>query len=191
MPFTIARLVELKLLKAWEPTGGRMIVRRFYYSERWAAGIRMLAGKANGHTVRWWDEPSLPSSVPSNPSTPEIDLVALDLSERGHICGLVETFVIGRPVAQMIRNAGFGMYPPFERMRAPRQAVVEMKTEQTRTFGFVSKGTYVAHIIDTASNTHANKSLYEIFGDDIIRVLLPKFYSTEVEGVSDISSILY
>ncbi len=168
LSFTIAKLVELKLLKAWEPTGSRMLKRNFYYSQRWATAVRALAGKEGSHSARWWDEPADSASAEPEPDVPEIDLVAMDLSDRGRVCGLVETFVIGRPLEQLVRKIGFGMDPPFERMRSTRQAVVEMKTEQTRTFGLVATGTYIAHILNSANNTHANKELYCSYGDEVL-----------------------
>lgn len=189
LTFTVAKLAELKLLKAWEPTGGRMIARRFYYSERWSKAVRVLPGKERSHLVKWWDEDAPAVLDEATNGVPEIDLVALDLSERGAVCGLVETFVIGQPFAKLIRKAGFGMDPPFRRMRPPRQAVVEMRTEQTRSFGFVSKGTYVAQVLDLADNTHKNPGLYEIYGDHVMQVM-ERVSASDKDVASELNELL-
>jgi hypothetical protein len=50
--------------------------------------------------------------------------------------------------------------------------VVEMRTEHTRTFGFfVRKDVFVAHRLDLSANTHADHSLYEKYGGDVLKLL--------------------
>ena len=117
---------------------------------------------------------------PIQPSIPRLE-VALD--------GLVETFVCGAARAHLVRKIGFGMDPPFRRMRPPRSAVVEMRTEATRTFGFfVCSGVFVAHQLDLSANTHADESLYDHYGDKVLTLLnrVGDQYKDETSDVEDL-----
>ena len=133
-------------------------MRSFYYSPGWARVWKTLPGREAGPVM--------------GDRVDEIDLIAMDLSVRGRLNGLVETFVIGHPPARLVRPQGFGMDPPFNRMRAPRQGVVEMRTEHTRTFGFfVRKDIFVALALDLTERTHEQPDRYESYGDAVLRVL--------------------
>ncbi|MCX7381137.1 MAG: hypothetical protein NT133_06910 [Alphaproteobacteria bacterium] len=60
----------------------------------------------------------------------------------------MDRYVDGEPLAKLIRPRGFAKCPPFQRMRSPHDQVVELRTEQTRTFGFFARDrSYVAHRI--------------------------------------------
>jgi len=80
------------------------------------------------------------------------------------------------------------MDPPFQRMRGHRAAVVEMRTQATRTLGFfVRKGVFVAHRLDLADNTHHDPSLYERYGDDVLKLLV-RMDPSEKDETTDVEA---
>jgi hypothetical protein len=114
----------------------------------------------------------------------------IDPSIRGRLDGMIETFVVGWPRAKLIRNTGFGMDPPFQRMRGRHFPVVEMRTQATRTFGFfVREAVFVAHRLDLADKTHADPILYERYGDDVMK-LLDRMEPSEKDIVSDVETLI-
>jgi len=194
LPLTLGRLTDAKLLRQWQPSGSRMAWRGFYYSELWRLKVEELMGRpTRNRPIKWWDEQDadVPGLVEgTDDDVPQIDLVSLDLSARGRLDGLIETFVIGWPRVDLVRKKGFGMEPPFQRMRAPREAVVEMRTEHTRTFGFcLQSGGYVAYRFALADDTHANLCLYKVFGDEVLK-LLGRMDSGEWDGTSDVNTLI-
>ena len=63
-------------------------------------------------------------------------------------------------------------------------------TAETRTFGFFSKpGVFVALRADTADNTHAAPSLYEKYGDHVLRVL-QRIAPSDKDEISDVESLI-
>jgi hypothetical protein len=124
----------------WQPRGGRMAKREFYFSHKWQDGWQRLPRRNLRTRVRWWDDEGSDLSSPGDGEPPsdgrELVDSTIDPSIQGRLNGLVETFVCGWPRDKLIRKDGFGMEPPFRRMRPPFSAVVEMRTEHTRTFGF-------------------------------------------------------
>ena len=142
--FTIAKLIQGNLLQEWHPSGGAAVRRRFCFSKLWRSAYMELDGPA----VR----PDAARAQAAEPTSEAellgLDPVALNPSKRGRVAQMVESFVIGWPPAHMIRPRGFGMDPPFKRLRPPYQAVVEMRTNQTRSFGFFARqGVFVAHTL--------------------------------------------
>ena len=167
--------------------------RCFYYSEPWRSARERVPGPPGRLRVQWWDteevvEDILEAEVIENP-----DLLidpAINPSPRGRLDGLVETFVCGWPRNRLIRKAGFGMDPPFQRMQGRYSPAVEMRTEATRTFGFfVRKGVFVAHRLDLADNTHADPSLYGQYGDAIL-ALLARLALSEKDETSDVDELI-
>jgi hypothetical protein len=110
------------------PAGDQPAHRTFYYFEPWRIGVDGLDGATKTGVVR--------------PASP-----------RGRVLGLVERFVCGDPKATLVRPLGDGMDPVFKRLDPPNSAVVEMRTERTRTFGFFARvNTYIAvSIAETAT----------------------------------------
>jgi hypothetical protein len=151
--------------------------RGFFYSPLWMAERNKLPGRR-------------PAGAPDENSTADIDLVAIDLSPRGRLDGFVETFVAGYPRAMLVRPQGYGMDPPFHRMRSPRQAAVEMRTADTRTFGFfVKRGVFVAHRLALADDTHADTALYGIHGDAVL-TLMARMSSTDTDERSPVDDLV-
>lgn len=123
-------------------------------------------------------------------SETEIDLAAMDLSPRGLLDGLVETFVAGLPRSHLVRPQGYGMDPPFQRMRAPHGAVVEMRTRDTRTFGFfVRKDVFIAMRLEYADETHANPNLYEKHAE-LVERLLRRMSCSDVDDATPVEALL-
>jgi hypothetical protein len=110
------------------PAGDQPARRTFYYFEPWRIGVDGLDGATKTG-------------------------VAKPASPRGRVLGLVERFVCGDSKATLVRPRGDGMDPVFKRLDPPNSAVVEMRTERTRTFGFFARvNTYVAvSIAETAT----------------------------------------
>jgi hypothetical protein len=131
---TLPILLQRNWIAQWNPEGNEP-VRTFYYFQGWKLGVDGLDGAAR--------------SGVSRPASP-----------RGRVIGLVERFVCGDPKATLVRPQGDGMDPMFQRMRAPNYAVVEMRTQKTRTFGFFARvNTYVAiSIAETATLKASSES---------------------------------
>ncbi len=109
--FTLENMVAAGWLHARDSATGAQRKREFFFGKNWQNGLDELPGPVrNGLTGR----PSPKAIVET----------------------LVQDFIIGRPRAWLIRPKGHGMEPPFSRMRHPNEAVVEMRTKDTRTFGF-------------------------------------------------------
>jgi hypothetical protein len=124
---TLPILLQRGWIAQWIPEGRQPAFRAFYYFEGWRVGVDGL-------------KPATQTAV-ARPASP-----------RGRVLGLVERFVCGDPKATLVRPQGDGMDPVFKRLRPPNSAVVEMRTERTRTFGFFAHvNAYVAvSIADTA-----------------------------------------
>ncbi len=81
------------------------------------------------------------------------------------------------------------MEPPFRRMRRPHEAVVEMRTEHTRTFGFfVRKDTFVAWKLDLADHTHAQPALYEQHAEAVMTVMR-RMASSDKDEISNVEDL--
>ena len=194
LPLTIAILNTQRLLRAWSPSGGRQLERCFYFTQSWRHVRERLAGPQN-HLVKWWDEDGHNDDEDQEAMNPK-SLVdpSLDPSARGRLDTLVEQFVCGFPRNRLARPMGAGMEPPFKRMEKRRgidlSPVVEMRTAETRTFGFfVRKDVFVAHRLDLADNTHAERSLYGKYGADVL-TLLARMEPSEKDTTSDIENLI-
>lgn len=162
--------------------------RLFYFTSAWAADRLKLPAPAPRRQVQWWDEDE--EAANNRPIEVDID-PNLGRTPREQLDGFIETFVIGWPRAKLIRKQGFGSEPPFRRMWPPRSSVVEMRTVQTRTFGFFScKGVYVGMRVDLTENTHANNDrLYNEYGDYVMQ-RLRHIVSSDVDVVSDVEDLI-
>lgn len=143
--------------------------------------------------MQWWDDHDAVVDKGLHDAPEDQDALinpALDPSPRGRLDGFVETFVSGWPRRDLIRKVGFGMHPPFQRMREPFAGVVEMRTQATRTFGyFVRKGVYVAYRLATADATHSNPTLYQQYGGDVAK-LLANMIPSDKDVVSDVEDLI-
>jgi hypothetical protein len=190
---TIISLREAKLLMPWEPGGEHLAKRNFYFSAKWRDAWQRLPGRPISKRVQWNDEDaglSGPNDEPSWPDGSELIDPAIDPSIRGRLSGLIETFVRGWPRSKLIRKDGFGMEPPFKRMRPPLSSVVEMRTEYTRTFGFFAgPRVFVGHRLDLADVIHANPQLYLDYGADVMR-MLARIAESDKDQTSDIEDLI-
>jgi hypothetical protein len=112
--FTIATMIQSKVLHERNSANGGSGKRKFFFRLEWQQGLGSLPSATGGGLRR---QPS----------------------QRAAVEALVNEFIIGRPRFELIRPTGQGMDPPFRRMKPPNGAVVEMRTEKTRTFGFFHK----------------------------------------------------
>jgi hypothetical protein len=163
--------------------------RLFYFTDAWATDRFKLAAPVPRRQVQWWDEGEEAANFDR---LAEVDIDPTHgRTPREQLDGFVETFVIGWPRAKLIRKQGFGSEPPFKRMWPPRSPVVEMRTVQTRTFGFFSRrGVYVGMRVDLAENTHANKDrLYHEYGDYVMQ-RLRHIVSSDIDVASDVEDLI-
>jgi hypothetical protein len=132
---TLSILSEEGWIGRWIPQGNQSARRTFYYFRNWETGVGGL-------------DRATKTGLSRHPSP------------RARVLGLVERFVRGDPKATLVRPQGDGMDPVFKRLRRPNSAVVEMRTERTRTFGFFARvNTFVAvSIVETAALETSGKS---------------------------------
>jgi hypothetical protein len=191
LSLSLAMLCEQGFLTAWVPRGVHLPKRCFYYSKAWQTAREALPGLPDRLLVQWWDDHDVDDA--GHEIAEHDDALVnpvLDPSRRGHLDGFVETFVRGKPRNQLIRKVGFGMDPPFRRMRDPFRAVVEMRTQATRTFGYyVCRGVYVAYRLDLADRTHSNRQLYEYYGK-AVSDLLGKMLPSDKDEISDVEDLI-
>src|SRR5207249_4459007 len=116
---TLSIFLQERWIVQQNPAGDQPARRTFYFFEPWRIGVDGLDGATKTGVTR--------------PASP-----------RGRVLGLVERFVCGDPKATLVRPRGDGMDPVFKRLDPPNSAVVEMRTERTRTFGFFARvNTYI------------------------------------------------
>lgn len=165
--FTIAKLCIDQVLTAWELPGTNQPLRNFFYTVQWEAQLNALPGRGQRGTL-----------VPG-------------MSEKGRVIGTIDMFVRGEPVSRLIRPRGYAMEPPFRRMRPPRGEVVEMRTEQTRTFGFfVCANVFVADAIVLTNQLKADKLLYKKHADRVRQILMASLLPTEIDGVTNVQALV-
>jgi hypothetical protein len=107
---TLAMLKAQGELKAVSPQGGGLCGRTFYYTAEWSQFVMGLPG-------------TLPRNLLQRRSVPK----------RAQILGLAADFCADKTLNGLER---MGMRPPFERMDPEHAFVWEMKTGDTRTFGW-------------------------------------------------------
>lgn len=110
--FTIKHFEENGWLIKWNSIGHECPARSFWYTPQWMVSLDQLIK---------------PSEKPK---------ASFDLSPAGRVKGLVDQFVIGKPLELLARPKGYGKNPIFQKMLAPHQRVLELSTKDTRTFGF-------------------------------------------------------
>jgi hypothetical protein len=156
----------------WDLMGHALPARTFYYTEPWRAALSQL----------------------SRPLRPRLDR---PLSPRGRVAGLVEQFVAGDRRVMLITPQGNGMEPPFKRLRAPHEAVVEMRTTTTRTFGFFSaRDTYVALFLAEVSTLKtyrpavgSRKDPYHDFAAKV-ETFLSRLTPTEIDRTTNVEELI-
>ena len=151
-----------------EPGDERAALRTFYYFETWKVGVDGLEGATKTGVIR--------------PASP-----------RGRILGLVERFVCGDPKATLVRPQGDGMDPVFKRLRLTQFPVVEMRTERTRTFGFLARvNTYFAvSIAETATlkRRASNSDPYEEHAAKV-QALIRRLSAADVDRTTDVEKLV-
>lgn len=107
---------------------------------------------------------------------------------------MVERFVCGDPKATLVRPQGDGMDPVFKRLRPPNSTVVEMRTERTRTFGFLARvNTYFAvSIAETATlkrRASSNSDPYEEHAAKV-QALIRRLSAADVDRTTDVEKLV-
>lgn len=126
--FTVPKLIDSGVLHQRFPLENGQVRRKFYFTKFWQDGVLALPAEIR---VGLTHKPSV----------------------RAVLEALVDDYVSGRPRAELVRPKGSGMDPPFQRMWAPGQAVVEMRTNATRTFGFFrGENEFVAVVLATTED---------------------------------------
>lgn len=103
----------------------------------------------------------------------------------------VEAFVAGEPWERFQPPHGAAMEPVFERRWPPNQAVVALKTKQTRTLGFFTPlGTFVAVCCGLAADwhTHDDKPYDEAIG--ATARYIAAFDPADVDGTTDVRTFI-
>jgi hypothetical protein len=164
---TLPILLQEGWIGQWSPEGNQPALRTFYYLEGWRIGVDGLDGGTKTGVSR--------------PASP-----------RGRVFGLVERFVCGDPRATLVRPRGHGMDPVFKRLDPPNSAVVEMRTEKTRTFGFFAGlNTYVAvSMAETATLKIAGKSdPYEAHAARV-QALIRRLRAADIDRTTDVEKLV-
>jgi hypothetical protein len=170
--------------------GDRSMERLFYYSKQWRAVRESVPGPPDRLRVRWWDEEEEDSAPAPDVEADPIVEAELAPSPRTWLDALVETFVAGRSRNRLIRKEGYGMDPPFKRMDGGISPVVEMRTVDTRTFGFfVQCRVFVGHRLALKSDLLKNPALYEQYKQDVLK-LYGRMESTERDGHSLVEDLI-
>lgn len=169
--FTIKQLCDAKILTMRVANGTEQPVRWFY------------------ETRMWQDEfVSLPAYT--GPAR-----LARDPSVQGRLAALVARYIAGDPKAELVRPRGEAMDPQFCRMDPPYQTVVEMRTQETRTFGFFCRANLfcavtVALTSDLKLPTgRADRVKYEDRANTVMR-LVKRTSSSEIDGNTDVQLLL-
>ena len=186
---TLEQLWRARFLHMWRPCDGRAPRRKFFYSTDWKKSLDEFPRQANRGRLRSF--PLTGDDVePGEGSGGWVDFEFYDLSPRGRVAGLVESFVVGLPKSDLCYPQGFGSEPLFERMRAPRAESVEMRTSKTRTFGFFSgHNAFVAVSLDLLERLHATTGLHEWHGDRVLKIT-NGLASAESDGLSNIDELI-
>jgi hypothetical protein len=163
---TLNSLIQSSLIKRWELRTDDLHLREFYFSAGWNNALNALV------------EPTNKKSLVAN------------LSPKGRVVGFVDQFVAGTPALHLERPRGFAMAPMFKRMRPPNTTVVEMRTSDTRTFGFFCcPNIFVAMVLERVSILKADKSLY-LKNALIVQKLVSRMDAAAVETTSDVKHLV-
>jgi hypothetical protein len=167
---TLAQYIEHSLLQPWNPPGEALPLRNFYYTARWEQQFNALHETARTLGLR------------------------RITNRHDWVRGFVDAFVCGTPYAQLVRPTGFAMDPPFQRMRHPNTALVEMSTEHTRTFGFFHcHATFVADRIVLTETVKAGRNSvdaeYKRHASEILGGWVGRLKPGQIDGDSDVQDL--
>ena len=170
---TLSFYKDLGRLHLWLSPGTTMPVRYLFTTDRWINEYHGLPGA----TAR--------RGLQANPSIQD------------WVRGFLNGYVVGDPLPRLIRGAGGGyaMDPPFKRLRFPHSAIVEMRTEHTRTFGFfASDRSFVADRIvltDTLkTGRSANDTAYTAIAKSMLDGWMRRLNPTELDQTSDVNKVI-
>jgi hypothetical protein len=108
---------------------------------------------------------------------------------RAKLAALVDRYVDGTPRSRLARPYGEGSEPIWRRMRPPRQAVVQFRTWDTRTFGFFSvPNVFVACTVVLADVVKA-QNLYERYADDT-HAFMKRVSANAIDGETDVDRLV-
>lgn len=115
-------------------------------------------------------------------------------STQAWVRGFLDRFVEGAPLARLVRPNGYAMGVPFRRLDPPYEAVVELRTEHTRTFGFISRNrAYVADrivLVDRLKiGRRANRTAYAAYANAVLNDWRARLDPAEIDEVSDVTCL--
>jgi hypothetical protein len=165
---TLATFERQGWILRWKRSDGGSEIREFLYFGSWLTAVERLPGGLGAGLTR---QPS----------------------PRGRVFGLAERFVAGDPKAHLVAPQGYGMDPPFKRLRRRYSAVVEMRTAATRSFGFFARpNKYVAVFLDTTENLkhpHGQTDPYQEYGRKV-EAILARLSPTEINRITPIDDLI-
>lgn len=161
---TVATFRAANRLTVWTAQGLRQNDRCFLHTGPWATQFNRLPGAQTAFWVR--DKPRTPGR---------------ELREA------VEAFVAGEPWERFQPPHGAAMEPVFERRWPPNEAVVALKTKQTRTLGFFTPdGTFVAVCCGLAEVWHDDNDQPYDQAISLTAQYIAWFDPAEVDGTTDV-----
>lgn len=173
--FTVDTLHRAEHLRQWHLSDGTVSRRTFYYRPAWVSSFNTLPGpKRSSSLVR-------------------------DTSSRGRVSGFLDRFVGGDRRDTLETPAGDARAPMFKRMWSPNEAVVEMGTWHTRTFGFfVRENFFVGVTLETVTRLKEQEKLYRqglatsLYFDNaaVVQKLLSRISPSCVDAVTNVKELV-
>lgn len=163
--FTLPKLQEATLLGRWELSDGRLNVREFYFAPPWVRAFNALR-------------------QPQPVQTLSRRVAAAD-----QVAGFLDNFVSGAPAATLEKPVGFASRPMFQRMRDPDAAVVEMRTWDSRTFGFFSRPNIFVGVSLEETGKVKEEGLY-LHHADIVQRLMSRVSPDWLDRTTDVTLLV-
>jgi hypothetical protein len=168
---TLSTLRAQRLLLPWVTSTVSQPQRLLYYTPQWSKDFNGLTGVASRLGLR------------------------IRPAAQDWVRGFLDRYVDGEPLHRLIRPDGYAMFPPFKRLDPPHSEFVELRTEDTRTFGFFTRGgAYIAdRIVLTGTlkkpDRSADRAAYAAVVEDMKQRWVDRLDPAEIESSSDVANI--
>lgn len=164
---TLATLIEGGHVSSWDPPGPALTMRLFYTTRFFDRDFNSLP-EGNGYGFGSRKRPL----------------------HRAALEAVINRFTLGDRPAQLIRPRGQGMDPLFKRMRRPHRLVVEMRTHDTRTFGFFhAPNCFVAHVTVLADDVKGEAHGYARHAK-AVEALMAYLRPDQIDGTDDVTILV-
>lgn len=163
--FTLPKLCEAKVLGRWELDDERLNVREFYYTPLWVTAFNALPDPEPGASL------------------------SRRVAAGDQVSGFLDNFVSGKPVATLERPIGFASKPMFRRMSKPDVAVVEMRTWDSRTFGFFARRNIFVGVTLLETGFAKRNNLYRA-NAMIVHRLMARILPEWLDQTTDVSHLV-